>query len=60
MDRFHNYFRSEFDEIYDLADGKFEKQGQSLSMFLGNAIQFKRRTFAVNTLDATLMSSHRP
>ncbi|KAH7098897.1 hypothetical protein BKA62DRAFT_744308 [Auriculariales sp. MPI-PUGE-AT-0066] len=34
MERFHTYFRQEFDQMYELADGSFEKHGMSLPMFL--------------------------
>ncbi|KAJ7783232.1 hemerythrin/HHE cation-binding motif-containing protein [Mycena metata] len=34
MASFHNYFKQEFNTIYDLADGSFTKRGMSLSSYL--------------------------
>ncbi|KZW01810.1 hypothetical protein EXIGLDRAFT_716458 [Exidia glandulosa HHB12029] len=42
MEQFHNHFRHEFNDIYDLADGKFERRGMSLSMYLAQIVSFKR------------------
>ncbi|KIJ50408.1 hypothetical protein M422DRAFT_224736 [Sphaerobolus stellatus SS14] len=42
MQYFHNYFKKEFDEIYELADGKFYERGMSLPIFLQTANEFRR------------------
>ncbi|KAJ6606039.1 hemerythrin/HHE cation-binding motif-containing protein [Mycena vulgaris] len=34
MARFHAYFKSEFNTIYELADGSFTKRGLSLTLYL--------------------------
>ncbi|ODN92787.1 hypothetical protein L198_05582 [Cryptococcus wingfieldii CBS 7118] len=37
MDMFHSHFRMEFAQIYELADGKYEQAGMTLSRFLREA-----------------------
>jgi len=42
MAYFHNYFKQEFDEIYELADGKFHGRGMNLTMFLQKSTELQR------------------
>jgi len=42
MQYFHDYFKANFAEIYELADGKFYSRGMSLPAFMDSANNFKR------------------
>ncbi|KAF8664375.1 hypothetical protein AX16_000746 [Volvariella volvacea WC 439] len=37
MDNFHQHFKREFNALYDMADGSFNKRGLSLRTYLENA-----------------------
>ncbi|CAK5281531.1 unnamed protein product [Mycena citricolor] len=43
MEGFHNYFKQEFNTIYELADGSFTQRGLSLSLFLQMATRLNHR-----------------
>lgn len=42
MEGFHNYFKYQFNEIYEMADGSFTKVGMPLVGFLSTIRTFKR------------------
>ncbi|KAF8585884.1 hypothetical protein K439DRAFT_1646473 [Ramaria rubella] len=53
MQSFHLFLKYEYDEIYALADGKFNNRGMSLTMFLQTASEFRRHLESHHTIEET-------
>ncbi|KAG7440046.1 uncharacterized protein BT62DRAFT_938471 [Guyanagaster necrorhizus] len=51
MSSFHEWFKAEFNTLYDLADGSFSKRGLSLSLYLDTARQFERHLTMHHTIE---------
>ncbi|KAK0504559.1 hemerythrin HHE cation binding domain-containing protein [Armillaria luteobubalina] len=51
MSNFHEWFKAEFNTLYDLADGSFTKRGLSLSLYLDSARQFERHLTMHHTIE---------
>jgi len=51
MDRFHAYFRMEFERIYELADGSFHELRMTLPMYLKEVDGLKRHLEAHHTIE---------
>jgi len=51
MDHFHRYFKMEFKEVYELADGSFAKRGLSLQGYLRMASQFSHHLTVHHTIE---------
>ncbi|KAJ7218020.1 hemerythrin/HHE cation-binding motif-containing protein, partial [Mycena pura] len=54
MAHFHNYFKQEFNTVYELADGTFNKRGLSLSMYL----EMAKRLGSHLTMHHTIEEEH--
>jgi len=42
MNRFHSWFKLEFNQLYELADGSFNQRGMSLSDYISSGEEFSR------------------
>ncbi|KAI0789146.1 hypothetical protein C8Q75DRAFT_733830 [Abortiporus biennis] len=51
MSHFHNHFKFEFDQIYELADGSFTKRGLSLGLYLRQAETLKKQLTTHHTIE---------
>ncbi|KAJ7680374.1 hemerythrin/HHE cation-binding motif-containing protein [Mycena polygramma] len=51
MASFHNYFKQEFNMLYDGADGSFTKRGLSLTLFLQKATQLNSHLTMHHTIE---------
>jgi len=51
MEHFHNYFKNEFNHIYQLADGSFQKYNMSLPMYLREADSLKKHLETHHTIE---------
>ncbi|KAJ7178520.1 hemerythrin HHE cation binding domain-containing protein [Mycena crocata] len=51
MASFHGYFKQEFNTIYELADGTFERRGLSLSLYLEMAKRFNSHLTMHHTIE---------
>ncbi|KAF9465055.1 hypothetical protein BDZ94DRAFT_433533 [Collybia nuda] len=51
MNSFHEYFKYEFKEIYEAADGSFTKRGLSLAMYLDSVRSFNSHLTMHHTIE---------
>ncbi|KAF7321374.1 Hemerythrin domain-containing protein [Mycena kentingensis (nom. inval.)] len=51
MSQFHDYFKSEFNTLYELADGSFTKRGLSLTLYLDMARRLNDHLTMHHTLE---------
>ncbi|EJD42344.1 hypothetical protein AURDEDRAFT_168645 [Auricularia subglabra TFB-10046 SS5] len=58
MEQFHTYFRIDFDNIYEMADGSFNERGMSLPMYLTQANNFKRHLEGHHNIEETYIFPH--
>ncbi|KAF7315619.1 Hemerythrin domain-containing protein [Mycena indigotica] len=48
---YHNYFKGEFNNLYELADGSWTKRGMSLSLYLDKARQLNQHLTMHHTIE---------
>jgi len=53
MSMFHDRFKLDFNNIYELADGSYTKRGMSTKMFLAEAQQLRRHLTMHHTIEET-------
>ncbi|KAK7692743.1 hypothetical protein QCA50_004376 [Cerrena zonata] len=51
MQNFHNHFKLEFNALYEMADGSFNKRGLSLGLYLRQAEQLQRQLTLHHTIE---------
>lgn len=51
MTRFHDYFKQEFNVVYELADGSFSARGMSLRMYLSLADELRKHLTMHHTIE---------
>ncbi|KAI0093066.1 hypothetical protein BDY19DRAFT_406229 [Irpex rosettiformis] len=51
MKRFHDWFKLEFDTVYELADGSYTQRGMSTKMYLASAQQLRRHLTMHHTIE---------
>ncbi|KAJ3762418.1 hypothetical protein EV360DRAFT_92465 [Lentinula raphanica] len=55
MQSFHDNFKEEFNMLYELSDGSFNKRGWSLGVFLARANQFDQHLTMHHTIEETYL-----
>jgi len=51
MSRFHEYFKAEFNAVYEMADGSFSTRGMNLRMYLSEAGELKKHLTVHHTIE---------